>query len=67
MMNTTEKITIYPFYDDADLPTKEYKHLCGIYLEGGIKEIVGNNFVFIKRKDYPSFTKTHKILERSLK
>lgn len=60
MTNINENIIIYPFYEDSDLPTKEYKHLCGIYLEGGIKEIVGNNFVLIKRKDYPSFTKTTK-------
>lgn len=53
-------MTIYPFYEDSDFPTKEYKHLCGIYLDGEIKEIVGNNFVFIERKDYTSFTKTTK-------
>ena len=60
MTNATEKIIIYPFYEDSDFPTKEYKHLCGICLEGGIKEIVGNNFVFIKRKDCHAFTKTPK-------
>lgn len=60
MTNTTEKIIIYPFYEDSDFPSKEYKHLCGIYLEGGVKEIVGSNIAFIKRKDYHAFTKTPK-------
>ena len=60
MTNTTEKIIIYPFYEDSDFPTKEYKYLCGIYLDGEIRNTVGSNMAFIRRKDYPSFTKTPK-------